>query len=163
MDNQLELNDFLRQTTFVAFDTETTGLLALSHHIVEIAAVKFRLDSEKTEQFQELVNPGVPMPEEVIAIHGISDQMVAGAGSIAEVLPRFIEFCGQDSILIAHNAPFDISFVAQELKRTGLSFGPIRVIDTVDIFRKFYPRLPRYSLLALAKQFRVADSQSHRA
>lgn len=163
MDNQLEPNDFVKQMTFVAFDTETTGLLAMSHYIVEIAAVKFRLGWEKTEQFQELVNPGVPMSEEVIAIHGISDRMVAAADSIAEVLPKFIEFCGRDSILIAHNAPFDISFVAQELKRTGLSFGPTRVIDTVDIFRRYYPGLPGYALLALTRRFGVADSQSHRA
>ena len=163
MDNQLELSDFLRQTTFVAFDTETTGLLALSHYIVELAAVKFRLESDETEQFQELVKPGIPMPEEVIAIHGISDEMVSDASSIAEVLPSFIEFCGPDSILIAHNAPFDISFVAQELKRNKLTFGETRVIDTVDIFRRFYPGLPGYALLTLARQFEIADSQSHRA
>lgn len=163
MDNELELSDFLKQTTFVAFDTETTGLLALSHYIVELAAVKFRLGSDVTEQFQELVKPEISMPAEVIAIHGISDEMVAEAPSISEVLSSFIEFCGDESILIAHNAPFDISFIAQELKRHGLTFGASRVIDTVDIFRRFYPGLPGYALLSLAKQFEIADSQSHRA
>jgi DNA polymerase III epsilon subunit-like protein len=88
--------------------------------------------------------------------------MVAGAPSIDKVLPDFIRFCG-DSILVAHNAPFDISFIARELERTGLEFGNNLILDTVDIYRRLYPGLPAYSLLQLARQFNLARTQDHRA
>ena len=103
--------------TYVAFDTETTGLWAASHRIVEIGAVKFVPAIEKFVTFQHLINPQRTMPEDVIEIHGITDDMVAKAETADIVLKRFIKFCGEDSILIAHNALFDISFVAGELER----------------------------------------------
>ncbi|MDH3936794.1 MAG: exonuclease domain-containing protein [candidate division Zixibacteria bacterium] len=155
-------SDFLFDQTFVAFDTETTGLWAQAHRIVEIGAIRFRLSSESTEVFSMLVNPQRPMPEEVIEIHGITDDMVAEAPTIDKVLPDFVRFCG-DSILVAHNAPFDISFVVCELERTGLEFGKNLILDTVDIYRRLYPGLPAYSLLQLARQFNLARTQDHRA
>lgn len=154
--------NFLFDRTFVAFDTETTGLWAQAHRIVEIGAIRFNLSSDTTEVFSTLVNPQRPMPPEVIAIHGITDEMVADAPTIDNALPAFIEFCS-DSILIAHNAPFDISFVACELERTGLKFGDNLILDTVDIYRRLYPGLPAYSLLKLAQQFELAQTQDHRA
>ena len=153
---------FLPGQSFVAFDTETTGLWAQAHRVVEIGAIRFSLSSESTDIFSTLVNPQRPMPDEVIRIHGITDDMVAGAPTIDKVLPDFIEFCA-DSILIAHNAPFDISFVACELERTGLEFGDNLILDTVDIYRRLYPGLPAYSLLKLAQQFNLARTQDHRA
>ncbi len=154
--------DYLLGQTFVAFDTETTGLWAQAHRIVEIGAIRFTVSSESTEVFSTLVNPQRPMPDEVIRIHGITDEMVADAPTIDLVLPGFIEFCG-DSILIAHNAPFDISFIACELERTGLQFGNNLILDTVDIYRRLYPGLPAYSLVKLARQFSLAKTQDHRA
>ncbi|MBD3402519.1 hypothetical protein GF420_06465, partial [candidate division GN15 bacterium] len=75
MATSMQFSPWLAKQRFVAFDTETTGLWAASHRIVEIAGVAFRPGSEQTQHFQELVNPGRPMPEEVIGIHGITDAM----------------------------------------------------------------------------------------
>jgi len=158
-----EICEYLRQQTFVAFDTETTGLWAPSNRIVEIGAVKFRTGDKKSEKFQTLVNPGKPIPTEVINIHHITDADVADAPLAKEVMENFIDFCGTDSILIAHNAPFDISFVGCELDRAEMEFGDNIVIDTTDIFKRYYPLLASYSLLSLAQHFSIVDIQSHRA
>ncbi|MFZ5979625.1 MAG: exonuclease domain-containing protein [Candidatus Zixiibacteriota bacterium] len=154
---------FLKKIDFVAFDTETTGMRAAASRIVEIGAVKFLPGSDAFETFQSLINPEQPIPEEVIEIHGITDAMVSEAETIGPVLARFIDFCGPDSILIAHNAIFDISFVSCELDRTGLCFGDNLILDTVDIFRRYAPGLPSYSLLSLSRQFDIARNQNHRA
>ncbi|MFH2049801.1 MAG: exonuclease domain-containing protein [bacterium] len=158
-----EICEYLRQQIFVAFDTETTGLWAPSNRIVEIGAVKFRPGDKKSEKFQTLVNPQKPIPPEVIKIHHITDADVADAPLAKEVMEDFIDFCGNDSILIAHNAPFDISFVGCELDRYEMKFGENIVIDTTDIFRRYYPSLASYSLLSLAQHFSIVDIQSHRA
>ncbi len=146
----------------MAFDTETTGLWAPTHRIVEIGAVRFRLESEQVETFNSLVNPQRPMPPEVIRVHGITDEMVASAPPIEEVMPEFIRFC-EGAVMIAHNAPFDISFVGCELERSQLQFSDNLILDTVDIYRRLFPGLPGYSLLQLAWQFDVAQTQAHRA
>lgn len=153
----------IAKTRFVAFDTETTGLCAASNRIVEIAGVAFRPGSSEIETFQELVNPGRPMPEEVIAVHGITDSMVRRAESAGPVLERFFEFCGPEAVLIAHNAPFDISFVAWELKRNVLNVPGNPVLDTRELARAIVPNLPSYSLLSLAIHFGLTNSQEHRA
>jgi DNA polymerase III epsilon subunit family exonuclease len=154
--------DLLGRSTFVAFDTETTGLWALSNRLVEIAAVKFRADSDTREEFQTLIDPGRPIPAEANAVHGISDEMVRGSPGSAEAIAAFLNFCGPDSIWVAHNAPFDMSFVGNELNRAGLAYPPNLILDTVDIFRRFAPGLASYSLLSLARKYDLAQSQEHR-
>jgi len=155
--------EYLSGVTFVAFDTETTGLFAPTNRVVEIGAVKFRLGQSEAETFQELVNPGRLIPTDAIRVHGITDDMVALAEPAKPVLERFIEFCSADTVLISHNAPFDISFVGCELNRAGLSFGDNPILDTVDIFRRLFPGLYSYSLLSLITHFGIAQSQDHRA
>jgi DNA polymerase III subunit epsilon len=155
-------SDFLARSTYVAFDTETTGLWAPSNRVVELAAVKFRVDSDEIETYESLINPGRPIPAETTAIHGITDEMVAEAPSSGEVMTRFVEFCGCDSILIAHNAPFDISFIGSELDRAGMGYPSNLILDTVDIFRRYFPGQPSYSLLSLSQQFGISQSQEHR-
>ena len=162
MADQVALKELFGGRAFVAVDTETTGLWALSNRIVEIGAVKFRLGEEKTETFQSLINPGSPMPLEVIAIHHITDEMVKDSPHALEVLPRFLEFLG-DSMLVAHNAPFDISFIGCELDRNKLPLPESTVYDTVDIFHRLFPGFPSYSLLSLVHAFRIAETQEHRA
>ncbi|MBU0982342.1 MAG: WYL domain-containing protein [candidate division Zixibacteria bacterium] len=154
---------YLQSFDFVAFDTETTGLWAPANRIVELGAVKFRLGSQTSERFQELVNPGRKIPLETVRIHKITDSMVKDADPIKPVLERFIEFCGPDAVLIAHNAPFDISFVGCELDRSDLPLPANPVLDTVDLFRKYRPGLDSYSLLSLARKFKLGRSQNHRA
>lgn len=148
--------------TLVAFDTETTGLWAASHRIVEIGAVKFRLDSGQLEDFNTLVNPERTIGADVIKIHGITNKMVAQAPTIDTALEQFKTFC-QDSILVAHNAPFDISFVGCERGRVGMKFGDNPILDTIDLYQRYRPGLGSYALLSLVKQMNLGTSQDHRA
>ena len=156
-------NEYLLQVDFVAFDTETTGVWAPANRIVELGAVKFRLGQPGTDRFSCLVNPERDIPPEVVAIHGITNGDVQSAETIKPVLERFAEFCGPDSILIAHNAPFDISFVGCEADRVGLPLMGNLIMDTVDLFRKFRPGLVSYSLESLMKDFGLGSVQNHRA
>jgi DNA polymerase-3 subunit epsilon len=97
------------QAIFIAFDTETTGLEPKTDKIVEIGAVKFdRLGM--IGRFSVLINPGIPMPAEAARVNGITDEMLRQQPPIEEVLPDFLRFIGQ-GILVAHNAPFDVSFI----------------------------------------------------
>ena len=164
MPDPSRISPYLAGLTFVAFDTETTGMWAFSNRLVELAGVRFRLlEPEAEARFSELVNPRREIPPEVIKIHGITDEMVADADTAQGVLARFRDFCGPDSILIAHNAPFDISFLACELERYGLPPWENMILDTVDIFRRLFPGLDSYTLHSLGQRFKVAETQYHRA
>ncbi|MEA1981494.1 MAG: exonuclease domain-containing protein [candidate division Zixibacteria bacterium] len=153
----------MQKLEFIAFDTETTGLWAPAHRIVEIGAVKFNLENNSKETFQHLINPERKIPSNVIKIHGITDEEVSSAEIAKPVLEKFIQFCGKDSILIAHNAPFDISFVSCELDRSELAFNNNLILDNIDIFKKLYPNCGSYALLSLSQKFKIADGQNHRA
>ncbi len=163
MNKSAPLNEYLRRQVFVAFDTETTGLWAPVNRLVEIGAVKFDLETESVETFESLINPERPMPPEVLKVHGITDQMVAGAPLAAEVLGQFKEFCGTDTVLIAHNAPFDISFVGSVFDRARIPLPDNIIIDTVDICHRTTPGLMSYALESLARLFGLAGEQDHRA
>ncbi len=152
-----------KSMSFVAFDTETTGLWAPVHRIVELGAVKFRLGERSHQSFQSLINPMREIPADVVRVHGITDEMVRNAPAADPVLREFLDFCGSDTVLIAHNAPFDISFVGCELDRAGLTPRDNPVLDTVDICHRFIPGLPSYSLIALVKHLGIAAEQDHRA
>jgi DNA polymerase-3 subunit epsilon len=154
---------YLRNQVFVAFDTETTGMWAPVNRIVEIGAVKFTLEEGETDSFQALVNPQREIPEDVIEIHGITNEMVREAPAIDAALKRFFAFCGDESILVAHNAPFDISFIGYELNRAKMNFVSNPVLDTVDLYHRYFPGLTSYSLASLAGHFGLADRQEHRA
>lgn len=155
-------NDFLASLRFVAFDTETTGIWAAVNRLVEIAGVRFSLVDDTTETFSTLINPERPIPPDAIAVHGITDEMVADSPTIATVMPQFLEFCS-DAILIAHNAPFDLAFLQWEGRRCNLTLPDLPAIDTVDICRKLFKGLGSYSLQSLMQHFRLAEHQDHRA
>lgn len=155
--------EYLLQQPLVAFDTETTGLWAPANKIVEVGAIKFTLGKPTVQRFQALVNPERSIPPETIEIHQITDSMVERAPTIQPVLSEFFSFCGDDSILIAHNALFDIGFVGCECDRFEIPMPENMVIDTVDIFRKYHPGLNSYALLSLASKFKLAAEQKHRA
>jgi len=159
----VEYSEFIKKQTFVAFDTETTGLWAISNRLVEIAAVRFSFEKGQIDSFQSLINPQRKIPPEVIRIHGITDRMVADADPAGPVLTRFFEWIQPDEILIAHNAPFDISFIACELERKSMDFCDNYILDTVDIFRRCFPHFESYSLLSLVLTLDIAHSQEHRA
>ncbi len=135
-DTQARLTDI----TFLAFDTETTGLFPIMHRLVEIGAVRFRLDGRELATFQTLINPEIPIPRDVQQVHGITDATVRGQPTMDHVLPQFIEFLGHhDTIIVAHNTPFYLGFLAMTLTRLGIACPPHCVFDTLEITRRLYP------------------------
>lgn len=152
------------QSVFIAFDTETTGLSASEGRIVEIAAVKFDLAGKVLGKFVELVNPGIAIPGEVIRIHHIDDAMVTDKPGIDTILPQFIDFfSGDNNILIAQNAVFDIGFVNQEALRHDIKLPRNVILDQIDLTRRVFPDLPTYSLEPTCRGMGLVDAQLHRA
>jgi DNA polymerase III epsilon subunit family exonuclease len=126
----------LTDVSFVALDTETTGLFPMMHQLVEIGAVRFWLDGREVVTFQTLIYPQLPIPPDVQQVHGINNTMVRGKPTIEHVLPQFIEFLGlPDTILLAHNAPFDLGFLAMALTRLCISCPPYYLFDTLGMAR----------------------------
>src|SRR6185369_8417880 len=109
-----------------------------------------------------LVDPGVPIPEDARAIHGISDDDVRGKPSAAEVLPGFLAFI-DGAALVGHNAPFDVRVLALELVRAGQPLPDNPVLDTCAIPRHLHVAVPNHRLATLATRFGVAQSRAHRA
>jgi DNA polymerase-3 subunit epsilon len=96
----------LTDVTFLAFDTETTGLQPIVHRLVDVGAIRFRLDGLQLATFQQVINPHIPIPPDVQQVHGITDAMVRGKPTVEQIMPHFIEFLSEpDTLLLAHNAP----------------------------------------------------------
>lgn len=158
------IDQLLRETTFIAFDTETTGLMPVSAKLVEIGAVKFRADGTVIGSFDELIDPEEPIPEEVQGIHGITDDMVKGKRIAEEVLQPFVEFLGPtENVLLAHNALFDLGFIVLDLLRARRPLPGHRVFDTVTLARTLIPFLPGYRLQGLCAALEISKGQEHRA
>src|SRR5215211_3944620 len=154
----------LTDVSFVALDTETTGLFPIMHRLVEVGAVRFRLDGQELATFQMLIYPEIPIPKDVQHVHGITNRMVRGKPTIEHVLPQFIEFLGHhETILLAHNAPFDLGFLAMALTRLRITYPPHYLLDTLDMARRLYPAWPSHSLEYVATRLKVAKKAEHRA
>lgn len=147
--------------TFVAFDLETTGLSANHCHITEIGAVRVE-NGEMTETFSMLVNPGTPIPPNIVELTGITDAMVANAPSEPEAVASFIEFCGPNPVLVAHNANFDTSFIQAVCNRCNYDFD-FASIDTVALSRALYPTLKNHKLNNMASHLKAPKFEHHRA
>lgn len=147
----------LEEAPYVVFDVETTGASASTGAITEIGALKL-LRGEVVEEFSTLVNPKRRIDPFVVRLTGITDRMVADAPPIEEVMPRFEEFV-EGTVLVAHNARFDCSFVAAA--RGGAFPNP--VLDTLTLARALVPGLRRYKLSALVSHFGVNAGPNHRA
>lgn len=144
----------------IYYDTETTGIKFDKDRIIEIAA----FDPVNHRTFCRFVNPGFPIPPEATAIHHITDEMVASSPSFKEVGEAFIEFCGGNAVLIAHNNDsFDKVFIETEAKRHGLTFPSWKYIDTLKWARKYRPDLPRHALQVLREAYGIPSNQAHRA
>jgi DNA polymerase-3 subunit epsilon len=150
----------LEEIPFVAFDTETTGL-GVSDRLVELGAIRFQ-GEEVEGEWSTLVNPGVPIPPEATAIHGIRDEDVAGAPLAADVLPSFLGFI-EGAALVGHNAPFDVRVLVLELLRAGLVLPDNPVLDTCAIPRRLHLPVPNHRLGTLAGAFGVPQARAHRA
>ncbi|MFO8063298.1 MAG: 3'-5' exonuclease, partial [Spirochaetia bacterium] len=154
----MDSSQSVSEITFVAFDFETTGLHPATDRIIEVGAVKFRA-REVLETFDELVNPGIPVSPDAIKVSGITEEMLASKPSIDQTLPRFLQFIG-DSVLVAHNAPFDVSFLRAALETTRRGEVTNMVVDTQVLAQKAYPRLKSYSLQNLVAHLELAQGNA---
>ena len=148
-------------TTYVVFDTETTGLSAAENELIEIAGVKMR-GGEVIDTFAQLILPSRPIDMKITEITNITNNMVADKPGVAEVLPRFRAFCG-DAVLVAHNAEFDMSFLDATCARLGEERFLAPVIDTLALARFLFPNDRNHRLKTLAQKFDVKLVNHHRA
>lgn len=154
------LHTRLDDCIFCALDLETTGVNPLTHRIVEVGMVRFTL-RETIVSFERLVNPGMPIPPEVILIHGITDDMVAGAPSIGQIHRDILEFMA-GSYLVIHNPYFDLAFIDRVVREEGGDTSLLEAFDTVRLSRKAFPYMDNHRLSTLAEHFSIPGS-SHRA
>ena len=146
--------------SYVVFDLETTGFSPNTCKIIEIGAVKVE-NGVITERFSEFVNPQVPIPFKIEELTGIRDDMVMGAETIEEILPRFMEFC-EGCVMIAHNAEFDMSFIRKNCMDLDIPCDHT-VGDTVAMARILLPALHRFKLDTVAKALKISLENHHRA
>lgn len=146
--------------TFICFDIETTGLSAARDKITEIGAVKIE-NGVITDTFSTFANPEMPIPQKITQLTGITDDMVKDAPSQSEAVSAFLEFAG-DNVLVAHNAPFDTSFIAKACEDMGREYN-YTSIDTVAISRAILTDIKNCKLDTVAKFLRLGDFNHHRA
>jgi DNA polymerase-3 subunit epsilon len=163
-DQSSALDDrLLTDLSFTVFDTETTGLNpSEGDEIIQIGATRIVNGKLlKQESFEQLVNPGRLIPAATIPIHGITQDMVQGKPPITEVLPAFFNFA-QDTVLVAHNAAFDMKFLQMQEKNTGLVFSH-PVLDTLLLSAVVHPNQESHRLEAIAERFNVTVLGRHTA
>lgn len=146
--------------SFVVFDIETTGFSSVKDRIIEIGAVKV-VDGKITDKFSTFVNPGIPVPFKITQLTSITDEMVMEAPGIDVILPQFLEFAG-DSVLVAHNASFDVGFIEENCRNLNLP-GKFVSVDTVALARVLLPTLSKYKLNVVAKALNISLENHHRA
>jgi len=158
-----ELGEPLRDVTFVVVDLETTGGSPASSCITEIGAVKVR-GGEQLGEFQTLVDPGSAIPPFITILTGITDAMVVAAPRIEAALPAFLEFAA-GSVLVAHNAPFDVGFLRAACAGMGLTWPAFVAVDTAVLARRVLSRdeVPNCRLSTLAPFFHASTPPCHRA
>ncbi len=151
----------LEDDTYVVFDVETTGLSAVYNTIIELAAVKIR-DGEVIDTFERFANPHTPISALITNLTGITDDMVKDAPDVEEVVKDYYDWIG-DSILVAHNASFDMGFLYEAYKQAGLPSITYPVIDTLELARFLHPEMGNHRLNTLAKKYNIELTQHHRA
>ena len=157
--NEVEMD--LSEATYVVFDVETTGLSAIYNDLIQVAASKMYKGNIIAE-FDEFINPGHPLSAFTTELTGITDDHVKNAKPLIQVLKEFQEFC-KDTVLVAHNATFDVGFMNANYERHGLPKISQPVIDTLEFARNLYPEYKRHGLGPLTKRFGVALEHHHMA
>lgn len=157
--NEVEMD--LSEATYVVFDVETTGLSAIYNDLIQVAASKMYKGNIIAE-FDEFINPGHPLSAFTTELTGITDDHVKNAKPLIQVLKEFQKFC-KDTVLVAHNASFDVGFMNANYERHGLPKITQPVIDTLEFARNLYPEYKRHGLGPLTKRFGVALEHHHMA
>ena len=143
----------------IVLDTETTGLDPYAdHRLVEIGCIELINHMPTGRQYHQYINPQRPMPKEAFDVHGLGDEFLKDQPVFAEVADEFIEFIGEDSVLVIHNASFDMKFLNAELEWLNKPrIAMERALDTVQMARKKFPGSP-VSLDALCRRFKIDNS-----
>ena len=147
-------------TEYCVFDLETTGISANNEKITEIGAIKIK-NGEVIDTFECFVNPEKPIPERVVEITHITNDMVKDAETIETVLPKFLDFIG-DSVLVAHNAEFDVGFIRHNASIQQLKFDNT-YIDTLKLAKDLFPDYKKYKLGIIADKLGIRVDVAHRA
>lgn len=143
----------------ICFDTETTGFNYMSgDRIVEIGALELINHIPTGREFHEYINPERDIPQAVVEVHGLTNEFLADKPVFADIAEKWINFVGEDGILVAHNASFDINFINMELKKCGLpEYDISKAVDTLEIARKKFPGAHN-KLDDLCKRFGIDNS-----
>ena len=157
------VNTPLNKAKYVVLDLETTGLSCLYNRMIEFGAVKIENGLE-VGRMDILVNPGVPIPQKIIEITNITNEMVKDKPTAKEALPKIVEFLG-DAILVTHNADFDFNFLQEELRRNNMPLLTNPVIDTLALSRYLFPESRNHRLGSLCRNIDVEydEDAAHRA
>jgi len=151
----------LASETYVVFDIETTGLSINHNKIIEIAGVKLR-DGKEIGRYSSFVNPHERIPYHITQLTNIHDDMVKDAPELAEVLREFVAFA-EDSVLVAHNARFDMGFIQAACRTIGIEPLTNPSLDTLELARMLFPSMKNHRLNTLADKFNVSLDNHHRA
>lgn len=143
----------------IVFDTETTGFKPEEgDRLIEIGAVELINHIPTGRTYHQYINPEREVPEEAVKVHGLTYDFLKNYPKVQEIAKDFIDFVGEDGILVAHNASFDINFINYEFKHKGFqTYSWDRVVDTLEIARNKFPG-NRNSLDALCKRFNIDNS-----
>ena len=147
-------------TTYCVLDLETTGFSPKTEKITEIGIMKLK-NGEVIDKFSCFVNPEKPIPARVVEVTNITDDMVKGAETIDKVFPKMLEFLG-DSVIVAHNASFDVGFLKHNAKELGYDFD-YTYVDTLSLSRKIFPELKKHKLGKIAEYLKIKVEVAHRA
>ena len=147
-------------TTYCVLDLETTGISHFTEKITEVGIIKIK-DGKIIDTFETFVNPEKPIPQEVVEITHITDDMVKDAETIDKIIPQIIEFIG-DSVLVAHNADFDIGYLKYNFKKYGYELNNT-YIDTLRLSKAVFPELKKYKLGVIADSLNIKVDVAHRA
>lgn len=146
---------------FICFDLETTGLNANNDKIIEIGAVRVK-NGEILDEFCTFADPEISIPQRTTEITGITQDMIKGAPCQKEALQKFIEFCGDSPVLVAHNANFDVSFIKATSKRENINFE-FTYADSVPMSRALIMSIKNHKLETVAKYLKIPEFNHHRA
>lgn len=143
----------------IVFDTETTGFdPEEGDRLVEIGCVELENHLPTGRTYHQYINPERDVPAEAVAVHGLTEERLKDEPVFGEILSDFLEFIGDDTKLVAHNAQFDVKFLNYEMKAFGFpTLDKKRVIDTLDMARKKFPGSPA-NLDALCRRFSIDNS-----
>ena len=147
-------------TTYCVLDLETTGFSAVTEKITEIGIMKLK-NGEVIDKFSCFVNPEKHIPQRVSEVTNITDEMVQNAETIDKVFPKMLEFLG-DSVIVAHNAGFDVGFLKQNAKNLGYNFE-YTYLDTLSLAKDLFPEYKKYKLGKIAENLGIKVEVAHRA